>query len=411
MTTILAILAISLLALAVFFCTVELCVLLAHRLRLRVLAESGDARARLLNRLLEHPDLAATSANVGMQLSIAGLATVSWLIGVEAGFSIAARVAVSSATIVSLLLLVTLLPRAVVPARPTRLFLVLAYPFDFFCWLFLPLSRLLLALRGRSGRARGDTGALATHSSLVLREDLRRLITRPDLGILPERETEMARKLFRFGGKLVRDLMTPFEQITALPIDATVGDLKRVVAKAGYTRIPVWRERPERLVGLVNIHDALHLPAEHALEPLLRAAPCVPPNSLAQSLFIYLQRNPDWMAFVERDGRCEGIVTVEDLVEEILGEIYDEFELPRPRYVSAGRRRLRVSGTLTLRELARDLRRPHDGLDDTPLAQAVRERLTREPREGERLEIAGIALRVTRVVGGEVTEIEISRRA
>jgi putative hemolysin len=400
--------AVAVLLLAVFFCTVELCVLLVHRLRLKVLDDSGDPRARVLNRLLEKQDLAATSANVGVLLAVAGVAAVSWLLGVYAGMSTAAHLGVIGLTIFLLLLLVTILPRVVVRARPTRVLIALAYPFAFFTWVFYPLSRVLLALRG--GLTRGSNSSrLASHPSLVLREDLRRLITRPDLAILGEREAEMAQKLFRFGSTLVRDLMTPSANVIALPESATVGEVYDVVRDAGFTRIPVFRESRDSLIGLINVHDVLDVPEDRTLDGFLRPAARVPSNSLAHSLFVHLQRTPHWMAFVEDDGCCVGIVTVEDLVEEVLGEIYDEFELPRPRYVPAGRRRLRVSGSLSLRELGIDLRLSRPELDDRIIAAAVEEALGRPPLEGENVDIGGLRVWVTRVADDRATEVEVGR--
>jgi putative hemolysin len=398
------------LLLAAFFCAVELCVLLVHRLRLQVLEEAGNRRARLVNRLLEKQDLAAMSATVGVELSIAGTAASSWYLGASLELGTGGRIGVELAAVLVLLLLVTLLPRIVVPARPTRTLVLLAYPFALACRLFYPLCRALLALRDRcAARAPRESSHLETHPSLVFREDLRKLISRPELAILGEREREIALKLFRFGGALVRDLMTPSADVVALAEGSTVADLHELVRAAGFTRIPIFRESKENLVGLVNVHDVLDQPPERGLEGFVRPAPRVAPSSLAHSLFVHLQRTPHWMAFVEVDGRSVGIVTVEDLVEEILGDIYDEFELPRPRYVPAGRRRLRASGLLSLEELGRDLGLGRSDLPDKPIAAAIRDKLGRPPQEDEVVDIEGLRLQVRRVRDGEAAEVEVGR--
>jgi len=398
----------------VFFCTVELCVLLVHRLRLQVLEDSGDRRARLVNRILEKQDLAATSANVGVQLSIAGAAATFWWGATELELGAGEKVVALVIAFPLLFLLMAIVPRVVVPSRPTRWLLTLSYPFTVACWTFYPVSRVLRALRGTPPSSTTDSSHLAKHPSLVLREDLRELISRPELEILGEREAEMALKLFRFGGALVRELMTPSDRVVALPIDATVGELFAEVRKAGFTRIPVYRGSKDRLVGLINVHDVLETPTHKTLEKFVRQAPEVAPKSSAYSLFVHLQRNPNWMAFVMDGEKCEGIVTVEDLVEEILGEIYDEFELPRPRYVPAGKRRLRANASLSVRELGHDLRlgkddREDSGLADATIADAVERQLGRPPAVGDSVVLDGLRVQVTKVSEDRAVEVEVSR--
>ncbi len=410
MTTRVAI-AVAFLLLAVFCCCLELAGLLAHRLRLMVYAKSGRTRTRVLDWLLEESGTASMAAGLGAHVAVAGVAATTWTIADGFGWAATECAMVAVGVALLLFVLVELVPRTIVPHRPTRVLVFFAYPYLALTWILYPLARLLTVLRRLSAgsSAGGNASALGTPPSFLLREDLRRLISRPELAILGERETEMALQLFRFQTTLVRDLMTPLARVIAVPESATVEDVFRTVREAGFTRIPVFRGETHRLVGLVNVQGMLHADPARSIDSFVRTAPSVEPLSPAQSLFANLRRNPDWMAFVEENGRCVGIVTVEDLVEEILGEIIDEFEMPRPRYVPAGRHRLRANARLELREIGRDLDLGREDLPPEPVAAAIRAAIGRAPQVGERVEIHGLPVYVTRVEDGEAAEIEIPR--
>jgi CBS domain containing-hemolysin-like protein len=259
--------------------------------------------------------------------------------------------------------------------------------------LFLPLTGLihvyvhgLLRLAGRDRR-----------DPLFTREELRVLVREAASDDeAARREQRMLDSILDFRETVAREVMIPMSRIVALEQGAGCDAWRAAVRQHGYTRLPVYEEQRDRVVGLLNIFDLLYDPQPRpTIAAYVRPIPIVPDSKRIDHLLVELQKARTPMAVVvDEFGSCEGIVTVEDIAEEIVGEMADEHE-PAPRAI----RRLApqvfiVDGMLDIDDLNQELRvRLPKGRYDT-VGGLVLKRAGRIPRAGETFTIHGVVFEV-----------------
>ncbi len=140
-------------------------------------------------------------------------------------------------------------------------------------------------------------------------------------------ERTMVRRAFGFGEKKVGDIFRPLPQVVALPSDATCGDAALAAARSGFTRYPVYRERVDRVIGFIHVLDTVGHPSADPVLPFLRRAAIVPELMPVDELMRkFREAGTTFAAVVDEFGGVTGIVTAEDVVEEIVGEIEDEYD-------------------------------------------------------------------------------------
>jgi CBS domain containing-hemolysin-like protein len=189
-----------------------------------------------------------------------------------------------------------------------------------------PIDRLLQFLAGRYREGDPEDGDEGQEEEIEAFIDVG-----TEEGLLEEGEGRLIRGVLEFGDRVVREVMTPRTAIVAVEEGATISDLRRIVVQAKHSRLPVYRGTLDEVVGLVTVRDLLEalerLPAEAVISPLIRPAHFVPETKRVADLLRELQRRRSHLAIiVDEYGGTAGLVTIEDLVEEIVGEIQDEHE-------------------------------------------------------------------------------------
>ena len=304
------------------FAGLETGVVSLNRIRLRVRARRGDAPAARLLQLLQRPERVLSTFLVGNTLcNVGGGALASyWAVqGLRLGETAGSLAATAGMTAI-FLVFSELGPKAYFRVRAEdavprflwfiRAVTVVLAPIEWVSSAFLHL------LIGRTGK-----------SAFVSREELRQLVreARERLGTGQQR---MLESIFDFGHTMAREVMIPLPEVVSLPESASVEELFELVRLRRYTRIPLYRDRVDAIVGLVNVFDVLY-----DRDPAPRVAAyrrdihIVPETSLVHRILVELQHRRETMALVVNEfGACTGIVTVEDIVEEIMGELVDEHE-------------------------------------------------------------------------------------
>ncbi len=213
-------------------------------------------------------------------------------------------------------------------------------------------------------------------------------------GLLHGHEAQLIEQVVEFSDKRVRDLMTPRPDVVAIPASATIAELRRVLVETRFSRLPVYEGTLDEIVGIVHARDVLQVPEQEAsrrlVRELMRPALLVPETKLGSELLREMRQKQQQMAIaIDEYGQVAGVVTMEDLVEEILGEIGDEDRKPSPEVV------LEAPGTAVLRGSA--------SLDK--LQEALGVELERE-RAGPATTVAGLLNHLTGRVPapGEVVE-------
>ncbi len=230
-------------------------------------------------------------------------------------------------------------------------------------------------------------------------EEIRQLVNiGQEKGLIEEEEGEMIDNIFDFNNKVAADVMTHRTDIEALRIDADMDELRRVIRESGISRFPVYCEDIDDIRGILHIRDFYeNLMAEHPLplEKIIREAHKVPESVRTDILFRDLQRINEHMAIViDEYGGTSGVVTIEDLLEEIVGDIFDEHDEVERDYEKIDERRYRLRGNVRLEDIEElfDLHIETDEFDT--LAGMIYFKLAHVPEDGARPELTAYGLRI-----------------
>ncbi len=326
----------------------EMAFIAANRVRLRHLAETGDATAARYLEAFRHPERMLSTAMMGVTIAhIAASSFATWaLIPIAGGWT----AFVVTITLVPVMLVFgEVIPKTAARERATALIRRLFAVLELATMILAPVTWGARALVGAALRAVGLRSA--TTRQFVSREELKLLLQlEPTEADVTSTEAEMIDKIFELGDTAVREIMVPLVDVAALPEDATPDDAIRLIQERGFSRIPVYADRELNMVGVVTAMDLLRRGAEaFDLKSLMRPATYAPETKRIDELLTEMQKGRVQLAIVvDEYGGAVGIVTIEDIVEQIVGEIQDEHDrtpatverLPDGSYRVAGRERI-----------------------------------------------------------------------
>lgn len=329
-----------------FFVAAEFAIVRVRPTRIRQMEQSGDPRARIAAGILHHLDVYLSACQLGITIVSLGLGWIG-----EQAFApifaalfslagIASPVAVHSAAVACAFALITvmhiilgeLVPKSAAIRRPGRVTVRIAVPLRFFYLASYPLLFLMNALSMLFLRTLGIQPA--EREIRQSEEELRMVLTESSHhGILSHAEMEIMQRATRFSDRSAQDVMVSRDRTTVWeqgrPLEA---NLERA-RKSGHTRYPVADAEGKRFLGVINVKDLAWLtPSERAkldLDRFLRPILPVSSRDRVDVVIREMRRRRIHIAAVEEDGRAIGILTMEDIIEEIFGEIQDEFE-PSP---------------------------------------------------------------------------------
>jgi magnesium and cobalt exporter, CNNM family len=421
-----------------FFAAAEYALLSVRRTRIEQLAEGGSRRARLVQKLLADTGLLISGTQFGVTL-------ISLLMGWQ-GEAIMAEaieqavegrlehftslvVAHSIAVALSFVLITTLLvvlgelvPKAIAYERADRVSLLVARPMLLFLELGRYPVRALDALADLILRALGQTPG-QTLGSQHTPEEVKLIVAGfRKRGVLGEEQEEMIRSVFDLHQALVREIMVPWAKITCLPLTSDLKRLLQRVVEDRYTRVPIYEGSRDHIVGILNTKDLLRVVNDRMNQgtPLLApfdlgvilARPMIVPETMTldQMLEEARQRHSQIALVVDEFGTFVGLVTLEDVLEEIVGEIQDEYDREEKAIRALGENVMEVDASQSLRELAEDYEivLPRDA-GYTTLAGFVLARLGFIPRGGEAFTHDGWRYTVLEMDGRRVARVKVEK--
>ncbi len=237
------------------------------------------------------------------------------------------------------------------------------------------------------------------------------------LGEVEPQERELIHKVFDFGNRRVVEIMTPREKIFWLDVNTPPERLIGEVIRGHFSRVPVYRARPDNIIGILHVKDLVTRrlePSTPRLERLIRPAYFVPPAKALGELFDEMRRGRFQLAIVvDEYARVVGLITLEDLLEELFGEISDEFDYEGPELMPVGPGEWLASGSIALERLREAV---GDGLAlaaarSETLGSYLLNRLKRVPRRGERFKLGNLDAAVERVRGASIELVRLKRQA
>lgn len=316
-----------------FFSGSEFALISVNRPKLQHLAEKGNRSAQAVLDLLKTPETLFTTTSLGTNLAVVISTAVftAYMVG-----HFGTKGDFFAVIIISPFILFggEIIPKMIVQSRADSATLLIVYPLRFFHKIFSPLIPVFTFLTNFFLRGFGGKEQIAKTLS---REHIRQ-ITRLDAqaSSLEISEKRMLHKIFNFGETTVEQCMVPLAQIINIKDTANMAEAHAIANESGFSRLPVYHERIFNLIGILNTFDLLNVPSDTTpITGVIRPAYYVPPNKKIDDLLKELQQSGLHMAIVvDEYGGCIGIVTMEDLLEEIFGEIEDEYDEPEKLYES-----------------------------------------------------------------------------
>ena len=388
--------------------------------------DRGDRRAARALRLLKDPGrflaviqvaitflgaLASAVAAVSIvELLATPLSGVSW-IGERAG--VLALLVVTLLVSVVSIVLGELIPKGFALANPDRIALVASGPISLFAKIVSPLVALLVLLTKAISK---PFGIDPTRTPELSAAEIRLIVEQgSQQGVLEAEEEQMISAVMSLSDSKLHEVMVPRIDIVAIDQEATFDEAVEVVLKEGHSRTPLYRESVDHIVGILYAKDLLRLIAAGGTRPrlrdIMRPALFVPESQSVDDLLHELQRRKVHMAVVlDEYGGTAGLVTIEDLLEEIVGEIQDEFDEEEPMKVEIGPGEVILDGRAAIDDLT-ELVEPALELEDDEeydtLGGFVYHRIGRVPVVGDAVVIEPFVITVIKVSGRRVGKVRV----
>jgi magnesium and cobalt exporter, CNNM family len=407
----------ALILLNAFFVAGEYALVTSRRTRMQELAEQGDRRARAVLRIVADPPRFIAAMQLGVTVTSLGIGAL----GEHALAKVFDPIVASAIAVLIAFFVITflhvvigeLVPKGVALGYSERTALAVSTPVRGFFVVFKPLIWVLQRSSEFILRALGlqpPGGEMEVYSEA----ELRMLLSRStEEGELEPQEQEMIYKVFDFADKEVSAVMVPRPEVVALSIDLPPEEALAAVIESPYTRYPVYRDTLDGVVGILHVRDlfsALNDRGLHGvrLDQILRPAHMVPETKDLAALLADFRRTNQHMAIVvDEYGELEGIVTLEDLLEEIVGEIEDEFDLPNESVERLEGGRLRIHGTFPIDDFNEQFKRSLPIEDYHTVGGFVFGLLGRQPERGDEVEHDGCRFEVLEVEGSRIERLEV----
>ena len=417
---------VALVAMNAFFVAAEFALVGARRTRLEEQAQAGDRKARLAFNAVQHLDRYISATQLGITLASLGLGWVGkpalaglldWMFGglppsLEFLASHTAAVAIAFTTISVLhIILGELVPKA----------LALLYPEDVSRWVVVPLIAFtwlmagpILVLNGTANwllkRAGVDTPG--AHERLHSPEEIRMLVEQSgEGGSLGREDARLLEGVFEFSEKTAEEVMTPRTDMVAIAADAAAEAAADEVAAAGRSRYPVYTGSLDEVVGVVHAKDvlrALRASPGTPVKRIMRQPVFVPGTREVEDVLADMKRLKTHMAVVlDEYGGTAGLVTMEDLLEEIVGEIYDEYDPVSAAPAASNDGSVVVDGAMALTEFNDRFDGDLDDSDYTTLGGFLFGQLGRLPKVGDRVAVAGRQFEIAEMEGRRVEKVRV----
>jgi CBS domain containing-hemolysin-like protein len=419
-----------------FFVAGEFALVSARRTRIEQLVSEGNAAARATQKAIEHLDSYIAATQLGITLASLGLGwigepaighlfdpllhllPVAWADTV--GHSLAAAIAFALVTLLHIVL-GELTPKSIALQRPEGVALFVARPITLFLRLFRPVINLMNGVGNWFVRLLGFEPA-SGHAQVHSPEELEMLVhTTREAGLLEESEEQLLRRAFDFGDLQIREVMRPRTEVDAVAVDMPLPELLKLIARLHHSRYPVYQGTLDTVIGVLHAKDLLDAiasqpdlltnSAEFKLSSIVRTPLFVPQSSSVNAVLEEMKRTKMQFAIViDEYGGMEGVATMEDILEELVGEVQDEFDTEASPIETRGNVTV-VDGLVTLSDVIERFGEPEGKYLSTTLGGYVAERLDRIPAVGDIVPFGDYDVRVEAMDGMRASKVRFLKRS
>jgi len=387
---------------------VEIAVVAASRIKVRAAAEEGHRSARALARLKD-----AQERYFGV---VVIMQNVSIFLASTAGTVIAVDIFGKWGFLFSLFAIPLIAaefgeytPKVMAARSPERIAYAVALPVEVVVRVMSPLISALAVIPNMFGSA--DSRHTVTEAELRMLIDIG-----AEEGVVGEQEAELLDRVFHFHDRRVNEIMIPRTEVVWLEQDETVAEFYTTFDATPHSRFPVYNDTIDNVVGIVSIKEVLRALAEHEvtetspIAALIRPATFIPETKLVSQLFWQMQDQRQQMAIVvDEYGGVAGVVTLELMLEEMVGRVVDELGQPSEEFSAIDEHTTRVDGGMSIYDVREELEVELPDGDYETVAGFILHQLGHIPREGETLSIDGYRITVSEVKGVKIESVVITK--
>jgi len=397
---------VALIILSAFFSMTETAFTSVNEIKLKKMANDGNRKAKRALEIIENYDKFLTSTLIGNNLvNIAGtsIATTMFaiLLGAETG-------AIATTVIMTLILLTfgEITPKTYAKKHPEETCLHITTVIYWFVWAFTPLSWLFLKLTKLMGS--NDDATITEDELEVMIDEIQ------SDGVLEKSESELIKSAMRLDDITVSEIYVHRVDIVAIEVEEPVEELGKLFITSGFSRIPVYDDTIDNIIGFAyskNYFTNTALKIKFSIRDILRPVKYIPETVTVATALSDLQKSKIHLAVVlDSYGGTKGIITLEDLLEELVGEIWDESDFIQQDVSAAMGGRYMVKGMANLDDVMDKIgvHIERDGYDDPSLSGFIMHKLQRAPTKGDVVELDNAVITVTNVRGHRVVDCSIT---
>src|SRR5437764_3497470 len=380
------------------------------RIKLKNLVESGDSKAIKIDRLLANPNTYLSTILVVNSVAVIVASSMATVLALRFSPAFGELIATILISLV-VLIFCEITPKTAAVQNPLRWARALVDVVSGVAWLLRPIVIALSAITNSLVRLMG--GQMKHRGPFVTEEELRLLVTvGEEEGVLEEEETEMIHSIFEFADTTVREVMIPRIDMVTLESDATVDEAVDLSLQGGFSRIPVFEETIDNITGILFTKDMLkQLREGHNSLPireLLRPAYFVPESKKLDDLLHEIRQKRTHMAIVvDEYGSVAGLVTIEDLVEEIVGDIQDEYDREEKLFERVNENAYIFDAKINIDEFNELMDMSLDDTDYETLGGFLYAQLDKIPNVGDTIEFNNVTFTVLCTRGRRITQVRV----
>jgi gliding motility-associated protein GldE len=399
--------------LSAFFSGSETAYLAVSRAKIRKLAKDGDPRAKVLLHLIEHPNRVIVTILVGNNLVNITAASLATSLAIEAFGSKGIGIATGVVTLI-VLIFGEITPKSYSATNAEKVALFVARPIYLLMKLLAPLVLLLSKFAKLLVKSFGGEVKLGP---FITEEELKMLVeVGEEVGAIEKEEKEMISGIFEFGDTDVKEIMVPRIDMKCIEAGESIETARKLILETGHSRIPVYEGSIDNIIGILYAKDLLkYLNSKGAkpksLREIIRPAYFVPETKKLDDLLREFQQNRVQIAIVvDEYGGTAGMVTLEDILEEIVGEIKDEYDIAEEEPLERiDEKQAIVDARMSIHDVneALDINLPEEEFDT--IGGLVFNTIGRIPSPGDEVEIDGVKLRVEKMRGRRIMKVRVIR--
>ncbi|MFA4967207.1 MAG: hemolysin family protein [Candidatus Margulisiibacteriota bacterium] len=398
-----------------FFSATETAFVSLPRIKFSQFVERNLPASRLAQKLKNEPGKLISIVLIGNNIVNTGASVLGASIIIRlfesAGAGNLGLVLGAATGILTLILLMfcDIVPKTVAIRRAETLVLIFSWPIYFISMILTPLEIILKWIAYPFVRILG--GRMPEHGPFITEEDLRFMISASEKeGVIEKEEKEMISSIFEFGDTTVREVMTPRPDIKAVDDGSSIAEAIHLINETGHSRIPGYEGNIDNITGIVYAKDLLNCRRDDKLKDFLRSAIFVPEAKRLDELLHQMQAARTHIAIVvDEYGGTSGIVSMEDLVEEIVGEIHDEFERMEKNIWQVDESTYIIDGKLAIADVNSqlDLSLPETEYDT--IAGFVFGQLSKAPSVGDLVKYDNVQISVEKVSKRRISRLKLMK--